>query len=74
MRVRFDFGAGVRHGDGQPAVPHHRQIDDVVADKCSFAGLQSCLAQYFFERGQLVLNALVNILQLQIASAEGNSF
>jgi hypothetical protein len=49
-------------------------IDDVVSDECSLAGIQSSLAQYFFERGQFVLNALVNIIQLQIASAQGHGF
>jgi hypothetical protein len=74
MRVRFDFSARVGHGDCQAAVRHHRQINYVVPYECGFAGIQSSPTQYLFEHGPLVLNALINIIQLQIASAEGHGF
>ena len=64
MGIGFDLSTGVCHGDRKPTVAHHRQIDDVVSDERGLAGLEPFLAQYFFERGPFVLNALVHILQL----------
>ena len=66
--------AGVGHGDGESAVPHHRQVDHIVSHKPSFARRQALLAQDFFKNRQPVLNALVHMLELQIVGAQRDRF
>src|SRR5450631_631974 len=68
------LGACVLHGDGEASGAHGGEIDDVIADEGGFFQLETFLADDFFEAGALVLNALTDVLDLEIASAEGNGF
>ena len=70
----FHFGAGVFYGDGEACGAHGGQIDDVVADEGGFFGLHSLFFHDFFESGALVVDALADEFELQIAGAEGDSF
>ena len=66
------FGAGVFDRYGETGGAHGGQVDDVVADKRSFLGLESCFLDDFFKGSLLVLNALAHKFEFQIAGAEGD--
>ncbi len=70
MGFLLDFAARIRDGNRETAIPHHRQVDDIVPHEGSLAGTKSFLLQYFLENRQLILDALVNMLQLQITGAK----
>jgi len=72
MGIALDFGARVGHRHGKPAIPHDRKINHVVTRKGSLAGLQMFLLQNFPKHGELVLNALMHMLQFQVTSPQGN--
>lgn len=72
VRFLLDFVASVRDGDGESAIAHGRQINHVVSDKSGFACKNACLFNNFFKSRELVLNALVDIFEVQIPRAEGD--
>ena len=74
VSIAFDLIAGVGHGDRQATVPHHRKINHVIANECGFRGLDPFLTNYFAKDGELILDALVNMFQLQIAGAKSDGF
>ncbi len=72
--VRFlpHFGTGIFDGDGQASGSHSREVDDIIANEGGFLKLDSFFFNDVFEGGALILNALANVFELEIASAEGN--
>ena len=68
------FGAGVFHGDGQACGAHGGEVDYVVADEGGFFRLETFLPHDFFEASTLVLDALMNVLEFQVAGAERDGF
>ena len=74
VRVFLDFVAGVGHSDRKSAIPHHRQVNYVVADEACFSGCEFFLRQNFAEGTQLVLNPLTNVIELKIARAHRHGF
>jgi len=68
----FYFFARVLDCDGEAAVTHNGKIDHIVAYESGLARFQSLLLEDFFERSALVLDALVDVLQFQVPSAQGN--
>lgn len=70
----FHFGAGVFDSDGQASGAHGGEIDDVVADERGFFQLETFLFDYLFQTCALVLNALMDVLNLQVAGPESNRF
>jgi hypothetical protein len=69
--VRFlpHLAAGVSDGDGESAISHYGQIDDIVPDEGSFIGPKSFLLKDFPKYCQLVLDTLMNVLQFQVAGS-----
>ncbi len=74
VRIAFDLIAGVSYGDRQAAIPHDRKIDHVVTDECDLSRLDPFLNDDFAKDAELVLNALVNVFEFQVAGAQGNRF
>jgi hypothetical protein len=74
VRVFFHFIAGICHGDSKAAIPHHGQINDIVADKACFRRSELFLRQNFSKRSKLVLNALTDVVELEIARADRYGF
>jgi len=70
----FYLAASISHGHGKTAIAHHSKIDYVVPDEGNFAGAKSFRAENFAKGFQLVPNALVDLLQLKIAGAQGHGF
>jgi hypothetical protein len=70
MGVFFHFIACVSDGDSKPAIPHHWQVNDIVADKACFRRSEFFLRQNFAKRPQLVLNALADVVELEITCAD----
>ena len=67
MGCVLDLAAGVGDCDGKSAVAHYRKIDHVVSDEGNLAGAKSVFIQYFTEGLQLVLAALTDVFQPEIA-------
>src|SRR5438552_18741155 len=74
MRLPLDLLAGVGDSNGKAAIAHYRKIDHIVAHKGSLRLAQSFLPEDLLEYSQLVLNALVNVLHLKVAGAQGHGF
>ena len=68
------LGAGILDGDGQACGAHGRQIDDVVADEAGLLRLEAILFEDFFEASAFVAYALMHVLELEVAGAEGYGF
>src|SRR5580693_6257210 len=62
VRLFLHFNAGVSNGNGEPAMAHGREIDDIIADKCRFTCGESLLPQNFLQNRQLVLNTLMDVV------------
>jgi hypothetical protein len=54
------------------AITHDGEVNHVVADKGCFGGFQVLLLEDFFEAGEFVLDALVNVFEFQIPGAQGH--
>jgi hypothetical protein len=67
------FGASVLYGNGEAAAAHDWQVDDIVTYKGGFGGGDSLFLEDLAEDACLVLNALVDVVDFQIAGAEGDS-
>ena len=74
VRFFLYFLARVRHGDGEAAIAHDREIDDVVADERRLGRLQVRFFQDSLEAGELVLNSLMDMFDFQVAGPQGDSF
>ncbi len=74
--VRFGLylRARVLHGDCQAALAHHREVDDIISDEGRFGGGDSLFREDLPEDARFILNALVNVVDFQIARAEGDGF
>ena len=68
----LDLFAGVGDGEGQAAGAHDGKVDDVIADEGSFFGCESLFGENLAEGRKLVRDALVDVLDLEIAAAEAN--
>ena len=68
------FGAGVFDGDGQSRGAHGGQVDHVVADEGGFFRCDSCFFHDFLKACALVVDALANVFEFQVAGAEGDGF
>ncbi len=66
----FDIFAGVGDGEGESAVAHDGEIDDVVSDEGGLLGLEVFLGEDFTEGGELVGCALGDVLDFEVAGAE----
>jgi hypothetical protein len=65
------FSSRVFHRNGQAAGAHGGQIDYIVADERGFFRFETFPAQNFLQTGAFVLNALMNVFQLQVAGTPG---
>lgn len=74
VRFFFHLGARVLYGYGEAPGAHGGEVDDVIADECGFLQCHACFFDDFFEGGALVLNALADEFEFQIAGAEGDGF
>ena len=74
MRFVLDLGARVSDGDRQACGTHGGKIDDVVADEGGFFPLDSVLLNDFIKGAALVLDALADVFEFEIAGAEGDGF
>ena len=74
MCFGFDFGAGVFHRDGKSTSAHHWKIDDVVSNEGGFGGGDFLFFENLAEDSCFVLNTLVNMVNFQVAGAQGNGF
>jgi hypothetical protein len=66
--------ARIGDGNGKSTVSHDRKINHVVSDISGFVRTEALLANYFFENRQLILNTLMHVIQLQVASAQSDGF
>jgi len=74
VSLLLHFGASVFHGNGEACGAHGGEIDDIVADEGGLIQLDSIFFDDFLESSALVLDALAHVLELEIASAEGDRF
>ena len=72
VRFFLHFGTGILHRDGESCHAHGREVDDIVSDESGFFRFESCLVQNFFERGAFVVDALADVFELEVASAQGD--
>ncbi len=72
--LALHFGTGVFDGDGEAAGAHGGEVDDVVADEGGFVEFQACVLHNFLKGSALVLNSLADVFELQVPSAQSNSF
>ena len=72
--IPLHFLARVGNSNGKTAIPHHWQIDDVIPHETGFLRGGIGGGQNFFECSQFVLNALVHVLEFEIASPESHGF
>lgn len=70
----LDVLAGVGDGEGEAAVAHDGEVDNVIADECGFFGLEIFFLQNFAEGGEFVGRSLVDVLDLQVTGAEADGF
>ena len=70
----FDFSARVLDRDCKSAGAHGRKIDHIVADERGFFRLQSRLPHDRFEASALIVDALVDVFEFQVAGANRNRF
>ena len=68
------FSSRVFHRNGQAAGAHGGQIDYIVADERGFFRFETFPAQNVLQAGAFVLNALMNVFQLQVAGTQGHGF
>jgi len=64
--------AGVLDCNGQAAAAHYWQVDDIVTYAGGFGGGDSLLLEDLAEDACLILNALVDVVDFQIAGAKGD--
>src|SRR5436309_2705253 len=64
MRVSFHFVTRIGDGHRQSAIPHHRQVDDVVPDVTGLGRGYLFLLQNLFEHAELVIDPLMNMVEL----------
>lgn len=74
VRFFFHLGTGVFHRDGQARGAHGGQVNDVVADESGLFQFEALLLHDFFEARAFVLNALMDMVEPEIAGAQGDSF
>ena len=72
--LQLDVVARVGHCDGETALAHHRQVDDVVADIGDFVEADLLLLHHFAHGFHLVRLAHVDVLEAQIAGPERDGF
>ena len=60
--------------DGQAGGAHGGKGHPAVADEGGFLRLDSWFFHNFFERGALVVDALADVFELEVAGAEGDGF
>ncbi len=70
----FHVGAGIPYRDGEASEAHSGEVDDVVAHEGGFVGSESGLTDDLLKGSTLVVAALANKLEFQIAGAQGNGF
>jgi len=68
----FDFFAGVGRGDGEPALPHDRQVNNIVADITELVERCASFSEDVVDGIHFVGLALVNELELQIVGADSD--
>ncbi len=73
MGVGFHLWPCVFHCDRQAATAHYWEVDNIVTDEGGFSGGDSFLLEDLAEDACLILNALVDVIDFQISSAEGDS-
>ena len=73
MGVAFYFIARIGHGDCQPAIPHDRQVDYIVAHEARLGGAHLFLLQNFFEDAELVVDSLMHVVEFEVARAQSHS-
>jgi hypothetical protein len=74
MCVAFYFVAGVGDCDRKAAIPHYWQINYIIADERRFRRTQRFFAENVAKYAQLVLNALMHKIELEVAGAESHGF
>ena len=74
VRISLDLIACICDCDRKAAIPHDGQVNDIVPYKSGFCSGDAFLLQNLLERGQLVLNALIDIFQFQVARPQCDSF
>ena len=67
----FDLGAGVGGGDGEAALTHDGEVDDVVADVAELGDADVGLGEDFVDGVHLVGLALIDELELEVVGADG---
>src|SRR5205807_9643943 len=58
VSVTFHFVTCIGYGNRKPTIPHHRQVDYVVADEAGLSRAYLLLFQNAFKHAQLVVNSL----------------
>ena len=73
MRLILHLLAGIGHRNGEPALPHHGQVDHIVANVSNLIERHAFLLHDLAHRPHLEGFALINILNFQIAHAQRHS-
>src|SRR5205823_4111703 len=72
--LSFNFWTRVLYSDGQAAFAHHWQVDDVITNESGFRRVDPVFLQDLLEDSGFILNALMDVIDFEIACAEGDCF